>query len=176
MPFSGRPVSSTARVELAEAAHTEGALLTFPDPPETVRLLRVTAEAEQRNRADADRSSESRRWLHPDVGASAGVGLPDRVLGPQDARERIPMRDFTAQRHPERLPSQDFETTRSSPCSRPNTTGAPTGCAPARHWNTCCWWPPPTVCARPCCTSRWSGSTCGVTSAPRPITPGTRRC
>jgi len=111
MPFSGRPVSSTARVELAEAAHTEGALLTFPDPPETVRLLRVTAEAEHRNRVDTDRSSESRRWLHSDVGASAGVGLPDRVLGPQDARERIPMRDFTAQRHPERLPAQDFETT-----------------------------------------------------------------
>ncbi|MFI0539345.1 Acg family FMN-binding oxidoreductase [Streptomyces sp. WSLK1-3] len=110
MPFSGRPVSPTARAELAEAAHTEGALLAFPGPVETARLLRVTTEAEHRNRVDADRGAESRRWLHPAEGDSADVGLPDSVLGPQDARERIPMRDFTALRHPERLPAQDFET------------------------------------------------------------------
>ncbi|MEU7659199.1 hypothetical protein [Streptomyces lincolnensis] len=40
----------------------------------------------------------------------ADIGLPQSVLGPQDAREHLPMRDFTAQRHPERLVAQDFET------------------------------------------------------------------
>ncbi|MFJ4201149.1 Acg family FMN-binding oxidoreductase [Streptomyces sviceus] len=111
MPFSDRPVPPSVRAELAEASHAEGALLDFPGPTETAHLLRVTTEAEYRNRADADRGTESRRWLHPDEGDPADIGLPRSVLGPQDTREHIPMRDFTAQRHPERLPAQDFETT-----------------------------------------------------------------
>ncbi|MDH6605682.1 hypothetical protein M2164_001317 [Streptomyces sp. SAI-208] len=111
MPFSDRPVPSAVRAELAEAAHTEGALLTFPEHTGTVRLLRVAAEAEHRSRTDTERGMESRRWLHPDEDAAADIGLPAAALGPQDAREQIPMRDFTAQRHPERLPAQAFETT-----------------------------------------------------------------
>ncbi|MER6181744.1 nitroreductase family protein [Streptomyces sp. NPDC001652] len=109
-PFSGRPLPQNARVELVEAAHMEGASLVFPTVEETTHLFRVVAEAEQRNRLDADRGTESRRWVHKDPHDSADVGLPQHALGPQDARERLPMRDFTAQRHPERLPAQDFET------------------------------------------------------------------
>ncbi|MEU5046767.1 Acg family FMN-binding oxidoreductase [Streptomyces griseorubiginosus] len=111
MPFSSRQVPPPVLAELAEAAHMEGALLTFPAPAETARMLRVVSEAEQRNRADTDRGTESRRWLHPDGAGATDIGLPRMTLGPQDAREQIPMRDFTAQRHPERLPAQDFETT-----------------------------------------------------------------
>lgn len=110
LPFSARPLPPQARAELTEAAHAEGAALVFPEAAETVRLLRVTAEAEQRNRADADRGTESRRWVHPDRDSRFDAGLPHTALGSQDARERIPMRDFTAARHPERLPAQDFET------------------------------------------------------------------
>ncbi|MFE1838085.1 Acg family FMN-binding oxidoreductase [Streptomyces sviceus] len=106
MPFSDRPVPPPVRAELAEAAHAEGALLAFPGPTDTAHLL-----AEHRNRADADRGTESRRWLHPDADDPADIGLPRSVLGPQDTREHIPMRDFTAERHPERLHAQDFETT-----------------------------------------------------------------
>jgi hypothetical protein len=109
-PFSGRPLPPHVRAELAEAAHTEGASLVFPAAAETARLLRVTAEAERRNRADPDRGPESRRWVHRGPEDPADVGLPRGALGPQDARERIPMRDFTAERHPERLATQDFET------------------------------------------------------------------
>ncbi|MFE9445239.1 Acg family FMN-binding oxidoreductase [Streptomyces sp. NPDC006602] len=109
-PFSGRPLQPHAHAELAEAAHTEGASLVFPDAAETARLLRVAAEAEHRNRTDSDRCTESRRWVHLDPDDSADSGLPQGALGPQDARERIPMRDFTAQRHPECLPAKDFET------------------------------------------------------------------
>ena len=102
LPFIGRPLPPQARAELAEAAHTEGASLTFPEAAETARLLGVSAQAEQRNRADADRGAESRRWVRrgPD-----DTGLPQSALGPQDARERVPMRDFTA----ERLSAKDFE-------------------------------------------------------------------
>ncbi|WP_405876459.1 MULTISPECIES: Acg family FMN-binding oxidoreductase [unclassified Streptomyces] len=109
-PFTGKPLPSQARAELAEAAHTEGASLVFPEVAETARLLRVTAEAEHRNHLDADRGMESRRWVHRDPDDQAGAGLPRTALGPQDARERVPMRDFTAERHLERLPAQDFET------------------------------------------------------------------
>ncbi|MEU5891718.1 nitroreductase family protein [Streptomyces sp. NPDC047461] len=109
-PFSGRPLPQNARVELAEAAHMEGASFAFPTAEETARALRVATEAEQRNRVDADRGAESRRWVHKDLDDPADIGLPQEVLGPQDTRERLPMRDFTAQRHPERLPAQDFET------------------------------------------------------------------
>lgn len=108
-PFSGRELPPLVRTELSEAAHAEGASLTFPAPAETARLLRVTAEAEHRNRSDADRGAESRRWVRRDPDEPTGAGLPRTVLGPQDAHERLPMRDFTAERHPERLAAGEFE-------------------------------------------------------------------
>ncbi|CAM5576497.1 Acg family FMN-binding oxidoreductase [Streptomyces aurantiogriseus] len=109
-PFSDRPLPTYVRAELTEAARMEGAVLTFSAPPETARLLRLTAEAEQRNRNDPDRGAESRRWVHRDPDEPRDLGLPQTALGPQDAHEHIPMRDFTAQRHPERLRAQPFET------------------------------------------------------------------
>ncbi|MGW2745510.1 Acg family FMN-binding oxidoreductase [Streptomyces sp. NPDC001450] len=108
-PFSARPLPPNVRAELAEAARTEGASLTFPGAAETARLLRVATQAEHRNRADTDRAVESRRWVHPAPYDSTDIGIPRAALGPQDAHERLPMRDFTAQRQPERLPAQPFE-------------------------------------------------------------------
>ncbi|MEV5909055.1 hypothetical protein DMH25_01725 [Streptomyces sp. WAC 01325] len=108
-PFSGRPLPSRVRSELIEAAHLEGARLTFPAPEDVVRLLRLTAEAEWRNRSDPDRRDESRRWIRHDADGKPDVGLPVSALGPQDALERVPLRDFTADRRPERLVSQPFE-------------------------------------------------------------------
>ncbi|WP_155055786.1 Acg family FMN-binding oxidoreductase [Streptomyces blattellae] len=109
LPFSDRPLPTDVRAELTEAARMEGAVLTFPAPTETARLLRLTAEAEQRNRNDPDRGAESRRWVHRDLDGPSDLGTPQTVLGPQDAREHIAMRDFTAQRRPERLRAQPFE-------------------------------------------------------------------
>lgn len=110
-PFSGAPLPPHVRAELTEAVRVEGAALTFPGPAGTARLLRLTTEAEQRNRNDPDRGAESRRWVHRDPDEPTDLGLPQAALGPQDAREQLAMRDFTAQRHPERLRSQPFETT-----------------------------------------------------------------
>lgn len=109
LPFSGRPLPQSLRNELGEAARMEGARLWFPDPVETARLLRLTAEAEHRNRVDTDRAAESNRWVHRDVKPNPDVGLPQAALGPQDAREHLPLRDFTAQRHTERLVARPFE-------------------------------------------------------------------
>ncbi len=110
VPFSDRRLPPPLCAELAEAARTEGALLTFAETAETDRLLQVTAEAEHRNRMDPDRGAESRRWIHRDRDAVTEVGLPQAALGPQDVHEHLPMRDFTAQRHTERLAARPFET------------------------------------------------------------------
>ncbi|WP_371658404.1 hypothetical protein [Streptomyces sp. NBC_00280] len=108
-PFCGMPVLPDLRTELGAAARAEGARLTFAEATETDRLLRLTAEAEQRNRLDADRAAEGRRWVNHELDPARDVGVPRKALGPQDAREHLPVRDFTAQRHPERLVAQPFE-------------------------------------------------------------------
>ncbi|GHF33668.1 Acg family FMN-binding oxidoreductase [Streptomyces fumanus] len=106
-PFSGRPLPADLLAELTEAAHMEGAVLRFPGPKGTDRLLRATWEAESRNRADADRAAESRRLVSGPRPPS--LGLPPAALGQQDARDRMPMRDFGAHRHPDVLPAGTFE-------------------------------------------------------------------
>ncbi|HET6354454.1 Acg family FMN-binding oxidoreductase [Streptomyces sp.] len=108
-PFSGKPLPSHVRNELAEAARVEGGLLSFPPADERARVLGLAQEAEHRNRNDPDRGAESRRWVQRDGHEPAALGLPQTALGPQDAHERLAMRDFTAQRHPERLIAQPFE-------------------------------------------------------------------
>ncbi|MGX1488068.1 Acg family FMN-binding oxidoreductase [Streptomyces tendae] len=106
LPFSGRPLPSGLLAELAQAAHLEGAVLRFPGRDDTERVLRATREAEGRNRADADRAAESRRL----VSGPHSLGLSSSVVSPQDALDRMPMRDFGAHRHPEVLPARAFET------------------------------------------------------------------
>ncbi|QNP68270.1 hypothetical protein IAG44_01480 [Streptomyces roseirectus] len=107
LPFFDVPIPTAVLTELAEAAHSEGAMLSRPGPRDTDRLLRLTWDAERRNTADADRAVESRRWVHGPDGGS--LGLPPGVLGPQDFRERIPLRDFGAHRHPADLAARPFE-------------------------------------------------------------------
>ncbi|WP_328766651.1 Acg family FMN-binding oxidoreductase [Streptomyces sp. NBC_00286] len=107
-PYSERPLPTAVLAELAEAAHAEGALLSRPGPAETDRLLQLTREAEHRNTADPDRAAESRRWVHEPNGAA--LGMPPGTLGPQDFRDRVPMRDFGAHRHPAVLAARPFET------------------------------------------------------------------
>ncbi|MFJ8114187.1 Acg family FMN-binding oxidoreductase [Streptomyces sp. NPDC096132] len=108
-PFTSRPLPEAVREELGAVARAEGVLLRFPEGTDTTRLLRLTAEAERRNRLDADRAAEGRRWLHRDLEPAPDTGLPRAALGPQDAWERVPLRDFTGQRHPERLMARPFE-------------------------------------------------------------------
>ncbi|MHC5906770.1 Acg family FMN-binding oxidoreductase [Streptomyces sp. S6] len=107
LPFFEIPVPPPVLTELAEAAHCEGAALSRPGPQETERLLRLTWDAEHRNAADADRAVESRRWVREP--REGGLGLPPGVLGPQDFRDRVPLRDFGAHRHPADLTARPFE-------------------------------------------------------------------
>ncbi|EPH46485.1 nitroreductase family protein [Streptomyces aurantiacus] len=106
-PFSGRSLPSSVLNALTAAARAEGAELARPGPAETDRLLRLMCEAERRTSTDAGRASESRHWVHGPDGT--GLGIQPAALGQQDARERIPMRDFGAHRHPAVLVSRPFE-------------------------------------------------------------------
>lgn len=107
LPFSGRRLPSAVPAELEEAAHQEGATLRVPDRQETARVLDLTAEAERRNGADANRRAESRRWI---IGPEGGdFGLPAAALGPLDATGRLPMRDFSALSRLSHAPSMVFE-------------------------------------------------------------------
>lgn len=109
LPFASRPIPAAVRGELAAAALAEGASLRFSEGADSTRVLRLTAEAERRNRLDPVRAAEGRRWVHRDLEPAPRTGLPRAALGAQDAWERIPLRDFTAQRHPERLTARPFE-------------------------------------------------------------------
>ncbi|MGW6268402.1 MULTISPECIES: Acg family FMN-binding oxidoreductase [unclassified Streptomyces] len=107
LPFSDRPLPPEVWAELRDAAHAEGALLSFPARDATDCLLRITREAEHRNTADPDRAAESRSWvLGPHL---TDLGMPPEALGRQDFRELLPMRDFGAHRHPAALSARPFE-------------------------------------------------------------------
>ncbi|CAM5711406.1 Acg family FMN-binding oxidoreductase [Streptomyces canus] len=106
-PFSERPLPTAVIAELTEAAHAEGARLHHLPPHSADSVLRLTREAEHRNTTDTDRARESRRWVT--AGDGTGLGMPSAVLGPQDYREHIPMRDFGARRHPALLTARSFE-------------------------------------------------------------------
>lgn len=107
MPFTGRPVPEPIVAELVEGARSEGGRLYVPDIIGTKQLLTLTAEAEDRSRADAGRAEENLSWLRaPGAGP---FGIPVTAVGARDAAGRIPMRDFTAARPAFHLPALRFE-------------------------------------------------------------------
>jgi hypothetical protein len=97
-PFSGRAVPPGVLAELAEAARIEGAVLHFPDRPETRRLLALAQDAERDQLADPAYRAELARWAG---GERDLEGVPDMVAGPSDPICATPVRDFTPARpHP----------------------------------------------------------------------------
>jgi hypothetical protein len=93
-PFTGPPVPEALRTEIVNAVTSEGALLAFPGPRETSRILELTADAERYAATDPGRSAESRAWVRN----GGDDGIPALALGPRDATGRVPVRDFTAGR------------------------------------------------------------------------------
>ncbi|WP_424886913.1 Acg family FMN-binding oxidoreductase [Streptomyces sp. XH2] len=107
LPFTGRPVPEAIVAEMASGARAEGAGLYLPDIVGTRRLLAVTAEAERRNHLDEARTRESRSWIVPP--GTGPYGIPVTALGPRDARERMPLRDFTGASRTRPVPALPFE-------------------------------------------------------------------
>ncbi|MGW0606610.1 Acg family FMN-binding oxidoreductase [Streptomyces sp. NPDC002640] len=107
LPYTGRPVPEPVVARMATAARLAGARLLVPPYAVTRRLLRLTAVAEARNRADPDRAAEARAWIRPPGGGPYGV--PVTALGPADLTGRIPARDFTGPVTALRPPPARFE-------------------------------------------------------------------
>ncbi|MET7935588.1 hypothetical protein [Streptomyces sp. NPDC005322] len=89
-PFPQHRLPTAVLAELADAARADGATLYAADPEETARLLRLTAEAEERNARDPRRAAETRGWIRE----AGPYGIPGAALGPRDADGRLPPRDF----------------------------------------------------------------------------------
>jgi hypothetical protein len=106
-PFTAEPVPAGVLSELVDAARAEGAMLSLPNHTESARLLSLTADAELRRTADSARLAETRSWLTESD--EAALGIPYAVLGPHDAQERVPMRDFTGLERGRAKPSETFE-------------------------------------------------------------------
>ena len=96
-PFSGQAVPPGIRADMAEAARGEDAILHFPGHDEAVRLLRLAADAERAQLADAAYRAELVRWAG---GFRDREGIPDRALGPASPEGREPVREFSPGRHP----------------------------------------------------------------------------
>jgi hypothetical protein len=96
-PFSNQAVPPGVRADLDEAAHLEGAILRFPDHNETVRLLRLAADAERGLLAEPAYRAELTQWAG---GPRSREGIPDSALGPRSPEGREPVRDFTPGAHP----------------------------------------------------------------------------
>jgi len=98
-PFSNQRVPPGIRADLADAADAEDAALHFPDHNETVRILRLVADAERRLSADPGYREELARWAG---GYRDREGIPDRALGPRSPEGGEPVRHFGAHSHPAR--------------------------------------------------------------------------
>jgi nitroreductase len=95
-PFSNRDLPEALVGELMAAAAEEGVTLAMLEEAETRRVLRLTAEAEQRIAEDLARQVETRGWLREEESVSDGI--PVEALGSLDTDARVPMRGFTG--HP----------------------------------------------------------------------------
>lgn len=91
-PFAPVVVPADAIEELTVAAGQEGAALTVAGAVGRTAILGLAREAEHRLRVRGDYRAELGRWTGPAAPRHAGV--PSSAIGPWDAMERMPMRDF----------------------------------------------------------------------------------
>jgi len=91
-PFTAAAVPAHAVEELRSAAAFEGATLILAGPASRTTIIGLGRLAEQRLRADGGYFAELGRWTRPAPGRHDGI--PPLAVGPWDALERLPMRDF----------------------------------------------------------------------------------
>ncbi|MET8152953.1 Acg family FMN-binding oxidoreductase [Actinoplanes sp. NPDC049668] len=104
-PFAHTPVPDNVLDHLADAARREGATLTVATPAGRESILRLAREADQWLRARPGYREELGRWSGTGVRPD---GVPMWAVGPWDALEAVPMRDF-AELLPLPRPTDEFE-------------------------------------------------------------------
>lgn len=91
-PFARSVVPADAIEQLADAARREGATLTVANAVSRNAILNLAQAAERRLRSRGGYRAELARWTAPHVGRRDGV--PPSAIGPWDALEAFPLRDF----------------------------------------------------------------------------------
>ncbi|WP_422735582.1 Acg family FMN-binding oxidoreductase [Micromonospora sp. WMMD729] len=91
-PFADSVVPADAIEELTRAATDQGAALAVAGPVARNAILGLGQQAERRLRASGRYRAELNRWTRPIPGRHDGV--PATAIGPWDALERMPIRDF----------------------------------------------------------------------------------
>jgi nitroreductase len=91
-PFRPGAVPAEVIEELSAAARHEDATFTIAGPVARTAIIGLGRVAEQRLRARGEYRAELRRWTRPDPARRDGI--PPVAVGPWDALERMPVRDF----------------------------------------------------------------------------------
>nr|WTA65597.1 nitroreductase family protein [Micromonospora sp. NBC_00855] len=91
-PFADSAVSADAIEELTVAAADHGVALTVAGPVTRNAILGLGHQAERRLRTSGRYRAELSRWTRPASGRHDGI--PAAAIGPWDALERMPIRDF----------------------------------------------------------------------------------
>jgi len=91
-PFARSVVPADAVERLADAARREGATLTVANAVSRNAILSLSQEADRALRAKGRYRAELARWTSPHRGRRDGV--PSTAIGPWDALEILPIRDF----------------------------------------------------------------------------------
>ncbi|MCM4084396.1 Acg family FMN-binding oxidoreductase [Paractinoplanes hotanensis] len=91
-PFSSAVVPADVVDKLRDAAVHEGARLTVADRASRTVIVSLGRAAADRLRGRGGYFAELNRWTRPLPGRLDGI--PAHAMGPWDALERIPMRDF----------------------------------------------------------------------------------
>jgi len=92
LPFAEAVVPADAVEELTGAAAAEGATLTIAGAVSRDAILGLGQVAERRLRAQGGYRAELGHWTRPARGRHDGI--PPTAVGPWDALERLPLRDF----------------------------------------------------------------------------------
>ncbi|MEU7755551.1 nitroreductase family protein [Micromonospora sp. NPDC049101] len=91
-PFADSAVSADAIEVLTAAAADQGAALTIAGPVTRNAILGLGHQAERRLRTSGRYRAELSHWTRPTSGRHDGI--PAAAIGPWDALERMPIRDF----------------------------------------------------------------------------------
>ncbi|HEX4813571.1 MAG TPA: hypothetical protein VFV66_12555 [Nonomuraea sp.] len=109
-PFDGRPLPRNVFLDLASAAHAEGATLVLVKGRTARRVLDMVAVAEGTLAAEDAYRAELARWTGSEARSD---GVPEHAFGPRPRHGELPMRDFApggARAVRDRRPEQaDFE-------------------------------------------------------------------
>ncbi|WIM93039.1 nitroreductase family protein [Actinoplanes oblitus] len=106
-PFADAVVPADSLAQLRAAATAEGATLTLADAVRRDVIINLAQAAEARLRAEGGYRAELGYWTRPHPHRRDGI--PPTAVGPWDALEHLPMRDFGLVHHQPSRNAERFE-------------------------------------------------------------------